>query len=95
MLQLSRRHPKFLKKEPILNQRYLPHPDSDSPDFFFEIRCFVTRIPDLQLDLTDLAPGHPDLRRKFTAMKIVCNPTDFLNQRYLLHPDSDSTDFFF
>ena len=64
----------FLEKELILNQRYLPHPDSDSPDLFFEIRCFVTRIPDLQLDLTDLAPGRPDLRRKFAGPKNSLQP---------------------
>ena len=93
-LQLSRHHQNFCKKELILNQRYLPHPDSDSTDFFFEIEYFFTKNPDLQLYFADLAPRRPDLRRKFTALKNCLQPHWFLDQRYLLHPDSDSTDFF-
>jgi len=30
----------FLEKELILNQRYLPHPNSDSTKFFFEFGYF-------------------------------------------------------
>ena len=66
-----------MQKELILNQRYLPHPDFDSPDFFFEIGCFFTKIPDLQLDIADLALGRLNLCRKRAAQKNVCNNTNF------------------
>ena len=63
--------------------------------FFFEIGWFFERISDLQLDFAYLAPGRLDLRRKLAALKNYLQPHWFLNQRYLLHPDSDLTDFFF
>ena len=66
--------PKFLQKELILNQRYLPHPGSDSTECFFEIGYFFTKNPDLQLDFADLAPGRPDLCRKLTALKNYLQP---------------------
>ena len=58
----------------ILNQRYLPHPDSDWTDSFFEFECFFTKNPDLQLDFVDIAPGRLDLRRKIVALKNYLRP---------------------
>ena len=37
----------FLEKELILNQRYLPHPNSNSIDFFFDIGYFSARNPNM------------------------------------------------
>ena len=37
----------FLEKEITLNQRYLPHPNSDSIDFFFEFVYFFAMNLDL------------------------------------------------
>jgi len=55
VLLLSRHPQNFCKKELILDQRYLLHPDSDSTDFFFEIGYFFTKNIYLQLDFVDLA----------------------------------------
>ena len=44
VLLLSRHPQNFCKKELILNQRYLPHPDFDSTDFFLKLGVFSQRF---------------------------------------------------
>jgi len=65
------------EKELILNQRYLPFPDSNLADFFFELGCFLTKNPDLQLDFADFVPKRTDLHRKLATLKNVYDTTDF------------------